>query len=58
MKRTEEGRFIYPAGHTFAVEKVVKNTKSEYECINITFINRHCEGWEMYKFKNWKKDNT
>ncbi len=43
MKRTEEGGFICPAGHEFDVEKVVKDTRSEYERINITFINHHCE---------------
>ena len=30
-------------GEEFDVEKVVKDTRSEYERINITFINHHCE---------------
>ena len=43
MKRTQGERIIYPVGEEFDVEKVVKDTRSEYERINITFINHHCE---------------
>ena len=39
MKRTQGERIIYPVGEEFDVEKVVKDTRSEYERINITFIN-------------------
>ena len=42
MKRTQGERIIYPVGEKFDVRKVVKGT-SEYERINITFINHHCE---------------
>lgn len=47
MKRTEEGGFICPAGYEFDVEKVVKDARSEYERINMIFVNHHCEGCPM-----------
>ena len=62
MKRTQGERIIYPVGEEFDVEKVVKDTRSEYERINITFINHHCEKMlterKIYKIKIWKRNNT
>lgn len=62
MKRTQGERIIYPVGEEFDVEKVVKDTRSEYERINITFINHHCERCSLRgkytKSKIWKRNNT
>jgi len=47
LERTEEGGFICPAGHEFDVEKVVLDSRSEYEKINTIFRNHHCNGCPM-----------
>lgn len=36
MKRTQGERIIYPVGEEFDVEKVVKDTRSEYDDFDIS----------------------
>lgn len=42
LERTYEGGFICPQGHEFELENVTKDSRSQYDKVNMLFRNHHC----------------